>query len=706
MGGDPANSNNNAAQTSAPLTQGVPGTIDVLELTSPKESPSAAKAKSSSEQADAAFVSCKTVEKLDLAEVFVPAVPSAQPIAEPRICTKDATASDKIGTAVPLRSSSSSSSHTTSTKENSTGENGTRAAAKVTWQWEHRTGFKDYDSGASRRIEEAYMHGEAYVRLKSGKNKTVPMEVFFADMLQYDPVTNNNRKVRRVSPNTVWARISGDWRRFFAEVMRSVETGMPRKVIFAEYEQARKELFQGGVKTVQCEKDLYSKTGCIQKLARSGYFFSCSILGVLLYTGWMGYEAEFNNSSTIVGSDWYFQVVEYMFGLFFLTEALIRFGAFKRKSDCWKDGWFVFDAALVSVQAIEIVASLILTGAGEALTFLRSAKLLRLLRLGRIVRMLKLFPEVLTLLKGIKQAMRSVCYVLAMLIFLLFVFAIIFKTQSIDDEELSSKFPHLSTCMYDLLLHGTLLDGPAKTFYDIEEHSPALAALFLGFIFLSSLTVLNMLIGILCDVVCNVSNNEKEEQYAMKLKQTIINLLECYDKNDDKMIGRDEFALLMQNPETRQILRRFDVDVATLLSLQESLFDPDPTQIEQGSPGATEKDDGKMKRRSTSKEKMAQGSKTLTFNEILDVILRLRGGKSATVTDVADLREFVRVRMDHMEEMHIEKQVQLDEMQEELSAVNLRLSAIINAMNIPDPAVEKMDPERHYERPGTSATMT
>lgn len=283
--------------------------------------------------------------------------------------------------------------------------------------------------------------------------------------------------------------------------------------------------------------------------------------------------------------------------------------------------------------------------------------------------MLKLFPEVLTLLKGIKQAMRSVCYVLAMLIFLLFVFAIIFKTQSIDDEELSSKFPHLSTCMYDLLLHGTLLDGPAKTFYDIEEHSPALAALFLGFIFLSSLTVLNMLIGILCDVVCNVSNNEKEEQYAMKLKQTIINLLECYDKNDDKMIGRDEFALLMQNPETRQILRRFDVDVATLLSLQESLFDPDPTQIEQGSPGATEKDDGKMKRRSTSKEKMAQGSKTLTFNEILDVILRLRGGKSATVTDVADLREFVRVRMDHMEEMHIEKQVQLDEMQEELSAV-------------------------------------
>merc|ERR1719221_2154081 len=46
------------------------------------------------------------------------------------------------------------------------------------WQWKHRTGFRDYEDAVSRRIEAVYRRGDPKVRLKTGKTKDVPMEIF------------------------------------------------------------------------------------------------------------------------------------------------------------------------------------------------------------------------------------------------------------------------------------------------------------------------------------------------------------------------------------------------------------------------------------------------------------------------------------------------------------------------------------------------
>eukprot|EP00929_Paragymnodinium_shiwhaense_P095817 TRINITY_DN5711_c0_g1_i1.p1 TRINITY_DN5711_c0_g1~~TRINITY_DN5711_c0_g1_i1.p1 ORF type:complete len:147 (-),score=14.32 TRINITY_DN5711_c0_g1_i1:92-532(-) len=53
--------------------------------------------------------------------------------------------------------------------------------APVTWQWEHRTGWRDYQADESARIESAYNRGEPYIRLKSGKSGVIPMELFFSE---------------------------------------------------------------------------------------------------------------------------------------------------------------------------------------------------------------------------------------------------------------------------------------------------------------------------------------------------------------------------------------------------------------------------------------------------------------------------------------------------------------------------------------------
>mmetsp|Transcript_100355 Transcript_100355/g.203407 ORF Transcript_100355/g.203407 Transcript_100355/m.203407 type:complete len:312 (+) Transcript_100355:58-993(+) len=70
----------------------------------------------------------------------------------------------------------------------------------VVWQWEHRSGFRDYDLDVSTRIEQAYQRGNDYARTMSGKNMDIPMEIWFDEMYQLDPLSGNRRKVfRKVS---------------------------------------------------------------------------------------------------------------------------------------------------------------------------------------------------------------------------------------------------------------------------------------------------------------------------------------------------------------------------------------------------------------------------------------------------------------------------------------------------------------------------
>ncbi|OLQ00123.1 hypothetical protein AK812_SmicGene17261 [Symbiodinium microadriaticum] len=111
------------------------------------------------------------------------------------------------------------------------------AAAEV-WQWEHRTGFKNYDTRATARIEDAFQRGLSRVRLKAGKMDDTPMELFFHDMIQFDPKTGNTRKIRRVGRDSCWKKL----RRKANELAWLIETGRTQRVVFAQYEKKRKEL--------------------------------------------------------------------------------------------------------------------------------------------------------------------------------------------------------------------------------------------------------------------------------------------------------------------------------------------------------------------------------------------------------------------------------------------------------------------------------
>jgi len=184
-------------------------------------------------------------------------------------------------------------------------------------------------------------------------------------------------------------------------------------------------------------------------------------------------------------------------------------------------------------------------------------------------------------------------------------------------------------------------------------------------------------------VVFEVTRNEKEDSSLLLLKTTLLALLEVYDKDNDRSIGIEEFDLLMANPETGQILRRFDVDASGLLALRDAIFE----YIECPDTPTSPRSDRSLGGRSSLVEGSSQQSlttsfsrpsvcererKKLSFGEFIEVILRLRGGKSATVTDIMDLREYTKLRIDNVEfrlgDLQVSVDLRLSDLHSEMSS--------------------------------------
>jgi len=488
----------------------------------------------------------------------------------------------------------------------------------VFWQWEHKSGFRNYLPKDNYKIECAYRCGDSKVRLKTGKQGCTPMEIFFADMIQYDAITGNKRSVRRKGPQSAFGRA----RRYVMEFVRAWETGQPRRQTFQKY-VSRQEALAQEVEKYDVTK-LYHADGYAAKIARSNYFAAATLTLVCLNVLWIGVDVDRNPGSTISDAPLGFRLVEYFFCVCFTLELFIRFLAFKVKWRCLRDEWFCFDTVLVFLMALEtfllplaqaIVGS---SGSSDVFSHVTILRMARILKLARTTRLLRAQPQLMTMLRGIVLALRSVFFTFVLQAILVYVFGIFVCTwtQSGGYPLVKPYFSSLPRSMFSLLVHGTFLDSPSNLLNDmIDSQSPTLLFCFLGFIILSSFTLLNMLIGILFQVVEHVSEAEKLKNETHYLRYGLLGILECYDKDGDETIGKDEFAVLMKNPEVHDVLNKFGTDVHDMVTLADVLFDDTTAASEAGQ---------------------------LSFEELIQVVLRLRGARAASVTDIVQLREYLR----------------------------------------------------------------
>lgn len=371
--------------------------------------------------------------------------------------------------------------------------------------------------------------------------------------------------------------------------------------------------------------DMYKETGLFSLIAKSQVFEYVTLVVIAINAVWIWIDTDFNGESVLLQAPVIFQLAEHMFCLYFSSELFIRFMSFRHKLDSCKDKWFVFDTTLVAMMVLEtwVMSVVILLGVGGSsgglknASMLRIARLLRLTRMARLARLLRAMPELMIFIKGIIASLRSVFFTLCLLAILLYIFGIAFRQMTSNTRVGDTYFRTVPFAMYTLLIDGTFMDNLGYVARDLSsEDSPLVAIVFWVFVFLSALTVINMLIGVLCQVVISVAKMEREAMLVSFVMLKMKDIL-TIDANNDNKISKAEFMQILEKPDAVRALQETGVEVVSLVDSADSIFDDE--EQNQGGEG-----------------------KLLSFAEFMDAILELRGSNTARVKDIVDLRKHVR----------------------------------------------------------------
>ena len=201
--------------------------------------------------------------------------------------------------------------------------------------------------------------------------------------------------------------------------------------------------------------------------------------------------------------------LDFLVTIIFLFEISIRFIAEENKKRFFHNGWNVFDTLIVIISLIPIQDS-------------EMALIGRLVRIFRVLRMISIIPELRMLLNSLLRALPQLGYVLLLMFIIFYIYAAVGSTffAKVNPE----LWGDIAISLLTLFRVMTFEDW-TDVMYETMEVYPFSWIFYLTFIFLTAFAFLNMVIGI----VVNVLEDEHAKERAAQ------------DKADGK-ITMDELA--------------------------------------------------------------------------------------------------------------------------------------------------------------------
>ncbi|WP_439509816.1 ion transporter [Marinimicrobium koreense] len=233
---------------------------------------------------------------------------------------------------------------------------------------------------------------------------------------------------------------------------------------------------------------------------RTNKAFELFVVGIIIFSalviGAKTYDIPPLISNAIVITDWFITI-------FFLLEITIRFLGEPRKRDFFKSGWNIFDTTIVIVSLIPIEDSeLALVG--------------RLVRVFRVLRMVSIIPELRTLLISLLKALPQLGYVALMMFIIFYIYAAIGSMffASVNEE----LWGDIAISMLTLFRIMTFEDW-TDVMYETMVDYPFSWVFYVTFIFLSAFAFLNMIIGIVVNVLDEQHRKERQEEGEPTLRE-------------------------------------------------------------------------------------------------------------------------------------------------------------------------------------------
>ena len=224
---------------------------------------------------------------------------------------------------------------------------------------------------------------------------------------------------------------------------------------------------------------------------RSNKAFELLVISIIVFSalviGAKTYELSPLTTRIVVFLDWGIT-------FFFLTEITVRFLGEQDKKRFFHSGWNIFDTLIVVVSLIPIEDS-------------EMALIGRLVRIFRVLRMVSIIPELRTLLNSLLAAMPQLGYVMMMMFIIFYIYAAVGSTFFAEINP--ALWGDIAISMLTLFRVMTFEDW-TDVMYETMAVYPLSWTFYLSFIFLSAFAFLNMIIGIVVNVL------EEEHQKLAK----------------------------------------------------------------------------------------------------------------------------------------------------------------------------------------------
>jgi voltage-gated sodium channel len=199
-------------------------------------------------------------------------------------------------------------------------------------------------------------------------------------------------------------------------------------------------------------------------------------------------------------------VLDLAITLIFIVEITIRFLAEHPHRNFFKDPWNIFDTLIVTISLIPIDNS-------------DMALVARLVRVFRVLRMISIIPELRMLLNSLLKALPRLGYVMALMFIIFYIYAAV---GSLMFEEINSElWGDIAISMLTLFRVMTFEDWTDVMYETMAVYGWSWA-FYISFIFLTAFAFLNMVIGIVVNVL------EEEHQQALSEDKDHIGIEDVY----------------------------------------------------------------------------------------------------------------------------------------------------------------------------------
>ena len=166
--------------------------------------------------------------------------------------------------------------------------------------------------------------------------------------------------------------------------------------------------------------------------------------------------------------------IGYAITLFFVVELLVRFIGEPRKRGFLKNGWNVFDSAIVLISIPPINRS-------------ESAFLLRLLRIFRVLRLICVLPELRFIIDSMLKAIPRIFYVCLLLCIIVYIYSPFGSMVFADTDP--ARWSGVGTALLPLVQVMTLSSWET-VMLPIQQVFPFTWICFMSFIFIARVAVL------------------------------------------------------------------------------------------------------------------------------------------------------------------------------------------------------------------------